>query len=154
MSNKKRNDVKVIFHLELDSNDWNINLYDRQTTKELLIDDIEARLLQIGKRFENIWGYLKFEKPTKENTQELENNNIELCIIGDKVTIMGNLNYNKLGNASPKQMYEDCAKHIKIAGKGGGYWLAFGCEIPRDMLPENIRAMVRAAKSTGKYPIK
>ncbi|MCK4281648.1 MAG: hypothetical protein KAX10_06000, partial [Candidatus Lokiarchaeota archaeon] len=75
-------------------------------------------------------------------------------LIGDKVTIMGNLNYNKLINASPKQMYEDCAKHLKIAGKGGGYWLAFGCEIPRDMPPENIRAMVRAAKSVGKYPIK
>ncbi len=75
-------------------------------------------------------------------------------LIGDKVTIMGNLNYNKLINASPKQMYEDCVKHLKIAGKGGGYWLAFGCEIPRDMPPENIRAMVRAAKSVGKYPIK
>jgi len=75
-------------------------------------------------------------------------------LIGDKVTIMGNLNYNKLLNATPKQMYEDCVKHIKIAGKGGGYWLAFGCEIPRDMPPENIRAMVRAAKSVGKYPIK
>jgi uroporphyrinogen decarboxylase len=74
-------------------------------------------------------------------------------LIGDKVTIMGNLNYNKLINANPKQMFDDCAKHIEIAGEGGGYWLAFGCEIPRDMPPENIRAMMRAAKTVGKYPI-
>ncbi len=75
-------------------------------------------------------------------------------LIGDKVTIMGNLNYNTLINASSKQMYEDCAEHIKIAGQGGGYWLAFGCEIPRNMPPENIRTMIRAAKTVGKYPIK
>ena len=74
-------------------------------------------------------------------------------LIGDEVTIMGNLNYNKLVNATPQQTYDDCAEHIKIAGEGGGYWLAFGCEIPRDMPPENIRAMMRAAKTVGKYPI-
>lgn len=74
-------------------------------------------------------------------------------LIGDKVTIMGNLNYNKLVKSSPEEVYNDCSNRIKIAGKDGGYWLAFGCEIPRDMPPENIRAMLRAAKTIGKYPI-
>jgi uroporphyrinogen decarboxylase len=73
--------------------------------------------------------------------------------IGKDVTIMGNLNYNKLINAAPSQMYEDCAEHIKVAAEGGGYWLAFGCEIPRDLPPENIRALLRATKKVGKYPI-
>ena len=62
-------------------------------------------------------------------------------------------NYSKLMTATPKAVYEDCAEHIKIAGKGGGYWLAFGCEIPRDMPPETMRAILRATKTVGKYPI-
>jgi len=74
-------------------------------------------------------------------------------LIGDKVTIMGNLNYNKHINSSPKQVFDDCAKHIKIAGEDGGYWLAFGCEIPRDLPPDNIRAVLRATRTVGKYPI-
>ncbi len=75
-------------------------------------------------------------------------------LIGDKVTIMGNLNYNKLMNSSTKQVYDDCSEHIKIAGEGGGYWLAFGCEIPRDFPQEHMRTTMRAVKTTGKYPIK
>ncbi|MEX2703937.1 MAG: uroporphyrinogen decarboxylase family protein [Candidatus Freyrarchaeum guaymaensis] len=74
-------------------------------------------------------------------------------LIGDTVTIMGNLNYNKLVNATPDEMYAACADAIRTAGSGGGYWLAFGCEIPREMPYKNIQAMVRAAKSVGKYPI-
>ena len=72
-------------------------------------------------------------------------------LIGAEVTIMGNLNYNKLLTASPQQVYEDCAAHIKIASKGGGYWLAFGCEIPRDLPIQNLRAILRATKTIGKY---
>ena len=74
-------------------------------------------------------------------------------LIGAEVTIMGNLNYNKLLSTNPQQVYEDCSKHIKIAAQGGGYWLAFGCEIPRDLPLDNIRAILRATKTVGKYPI-
>jgi uroporphyrinogen decarboxylase len=75
-------------------------------------------------------------------------------LLHDKVTIMGNLNYNKLTNASPIQCYSDCTKHIEIAAEGGGYWLAFGCEIPRELSYENMRAIMRSTKTSGKYPIK
>ncbi|MFW9901654.1 MAG: uroporphyrinogen decarboxylase family protein [Candidatus Thorarchaeota archaeon] len=74
-------------------------------------------------------------------------------LIGKEVTIMGNLNYNKILSITPQQVYEDCTKHIKIAAQEGGYWLAFGCEIPRDLPLENLRAILRATKTAGKYPI-
>ncbi|MFX0003829.1 MAG: uroporphyrinogen decarboxylase family protein [Candidatus Hermodarchaeota archaeon] len=74
-------------------------------------------------------------------------------LIGNEVTIMGNLNYNKFLSVKPQQAYEECVKHIKIAATGGGYWLAFGCEIPRDLPVDNLRAILRAAKIVGKYPI-
>ncbi|MFX0058655.1 MAG: uroporphyrinogen decarboxylase family protein [Candidatus Hodarchaeota archaeon] len=72
-------------------------------------------------------------------------------LLRDKVTIMGNLDYNRLTNASPSQVFEDCKTHIEIAAKGGGYWLAFGCEIPRELPYENMRAIIRAAKYFSKY---
>ena len=74
-------------------------------------------------------------------------------LIGKEVTIMGNLNYNKILSITPQQVYEDCTKHIRIAAQEGGYWLAFGCEIPRDLPLENLRAILRATKTAGKYPI-
>jgi MtaA/CmuA family methyltransferase len=75
-------------------------------------------------------------------------------VLANKVTIMGNLNYNKLTNLNTQGVYEDCREHIKIAAKGGGFWLAFGCEIPRELPIENMRTIMRAAKTVGKYPIK
>jgi len=69
-------------------------------------------------------------------------------LIGDKVTIMGNLDYNKLTYSNPNQVYEDCFKHISIASQGGGYWLAFGCEIPKELPLNNMRAIMRATKAT------
>lgn len=74
-------------------------------------------------------------------------------ILGNKVTIMGNLNYNKLTNLDPQGVYHNCEEHINIAAKGGGFWLAFGCEIPRELPIENMRTIMRAAKTVGKYPI-
>jgi len=74
-------------------------------------------------------------------------------ILSNEVTIMGNLNYNKLTNVNAIGVYEDCESHIKIAAKGGGYWLAFGCEIPRELPIENMRTIMRAAKTVGRYPI-
>ncbi|TFG16283.1 MAG: hypothetical protein EU533_09195, partial [Promethearchaeota archaeon] len=69
-------------------------------------------------------------------------------LIGDKVTIMGNLDYNKLTYSNPNQVYEDCIKHLSIASRGGGYWLAFGCEIPKELPLNNMRAIMRATKAT------
>lgn len=66
---------------------------------------------------------------------------------------MGNLNYNKLKQATQKQVYEDCTKHINVAAEGGGYWLAFGCEIPRDLPVNNMRSIMRVIKTSAKYPI-
>jgi len=74
-------------------------------------------------------------------------------LLANKVTIMGNLNYNKLTNIGTQGVYEDCEEHIKIAAKGGGFWLAFGCEIPRELPIENMRTIMKAVKTVGKYPI-
>ena len=74
--------------------------------------------------------------------------------IGDTVTIMGNLDCNRLLHlGSEKDVVKACRKAIEQAAAGGGYWLSGGCEIPRDMPYENMRAMLSAIKEYGRYPL-
>ncbi len=75
--------------------------------------------------------------------------------IGDSITIMGNLDCNRLLHlGSVKDVEKACRKAIEQAAAGGGYWLSGGCEIPRDMPYENMRAMLSAIKEYGRYPLK
>jgi len=74
-------------------------------------------------------------------------------LLRGEVTIMGNLNYNKHTVADTKQVSDDCIKKLRIAAEGGGYWLAFGCEIPRELPINNMKAIMRTLKTSGKYPI-
>ena len=74
--------------------------------------------------------------------------------IGHNVTIMGNLDCNRLLHlGSAKEVEKACKKAIQRAAPGGGFWLSGGCEIPRDMPYENMRAMLRAVQRYGRYPI-
>jgi MtaA/CmuA family methyltransferase len=74
-------------------------------------------------------------------------------LLKDQVTIMGNLNYNRLTKANPKDVFDTCSNHLRTGAPGGGFWLAFGCEIPRELPIDNMRAIMRAAKTSGKYPV-
>jgi MtaA/CmuA family methyltransferase len=74
-------------------------------------------------------------------------------LLRGEVTIMGNLNYNKHTVADTKQVSDDCIKKLRIAAEGGGYWMAFGCEIPRELPVNNMKAIMRTLKTSGKYPI-
>lgn len=74
--------------------------------------------------------------------------------IGHNVTIMGNLDCNRLLHmGSEEDVMKACKTAIEQAGPGGGFFLSGGCEIPRDMPYENMRAMLRAVKEYGRYPI-
>jgi uroporphyrinogen decarboxylase len=74
--------------------------------------------------------------------------------IGDRMTLMGNIDTNRvLQLGSPKDVERACAKAIEAAAPGGGFILSGGCEIPRDMPEENMRAMRRAVEEHGSYPL-
>jgi hypothetical protein len=70
--------------------------------------------------------------------------------IGGKCCIIGNLPSSLLMTGTPKQVKEQCRKLIEVCGRGGGYILAAGANIDAGD-PENIRAMMAAAKEYGVY---
>ena len=87
------------------------------------------------------------------------NYNVDLAwaksLIGDKIAIMGNLDGNRvLAAGSEEDIEKACIRAVKEAGKGGGYMLSAGCEIPRDTPNQNMAMMMKVVKTFGKYPIR
>jgi uroporphyrinogen-III decarboxylase len=70
--------------------------------------------------------------------------------IGDRCCIMGNIPTSLMMTGTPQQVKEHCRKLIEICGKGGGYVLAGGASVDEGD-PENMRAVMAAAKEYGKY---
>jgi uroporphyrinogen-III decarboxylase len=70
--------------------------------------------------------------------------------LGDKFCIIGNVPTSLLITGTPEDVKEHCHKLIKACAKGGGYILAGGANI-NEGNPENLRAMMAAAKEYGIY---
>lgn len=74
-------------------------------------------------------------------------------LIGDRVCLMGNLN--PAGNllmGTPESVELEAGECIKKAGMNGGFILGTGCEAAIFTPAENMKAMVRTAR-TAKYPL-
>lgn len=74
--------------------------------------------------------------------------------IGDKMCLLGNVPpLEVLAKGTPFDVKLACKKCILRAAPHGGYVLSAGGELVRGTPPENIEAMVKAAKEYGRYPI-
>jgi hypothetical protein len=71
-------------------------------------------------------------------------------ILGDTTCICGNVPTSLLCTGTPKEVKEYCRKLIEVAGKGGGFILSSGAFIEQAN-PDNMRAMMEAAKEYGIY---
>lgn len=68
-------------------------------------------------------------------------------ILGEKICLMGNLDPHKtLILKGPNEVEKESIEMILKAGKKGGFILSSGCSVPALTRPENICAMVKAAK--------
>jgi len=67
--------------------------------------------------------------------------------LGSKMCIIGNVGTTNLLLNSPEEIAEESRMCIEKAGKEGSFILCPGCGISKDCPPENITAMVTAAKS-------
>lgn len=71
-------------------------------------------------------------------------------ILGDKFCLMGNVSTNLVAFGSPEEVEEATKEIIRKAGLGGNLIVSSGCLLSDICPAENIRAMIKAAKS---YPI-
>ncbi len=72
--------------------------------------------------------------------------------VGDKVTLVGNLNNIAMLNWTPAEMEAQVKAALDAAAVGGGYILAAqGPEIPWDVSDEVIETMINVGKTYGRY---
>ena len=71
-------------------------------------------------------------------------------VLGNTACIAGNIPASVLLTGTPQEVKEYCRKLIDVAGKGGGFILTGGSDISKGD-PENLRAMMEAAKEYGTY---
>jgi uroporphyrinogen-III decarboxylase len=70
--------------------------------------------------------------------------------MGDAACIMGNVPSTLLSLGTPKEVKDYSKKLIDVAGKGGGFILSNGAFFDQAK-PENLKAVVEAAKEHGAY---
>jgi hypothetical protein len=70
--------------------------------------------------------------------------------IGQVACIMGNVPLSMLETGTPEQVTSYCRQLIEVAGKDGGFILANGAVIDKAK-PENVTAMIQAARDFGTY---
>jgi uroporphyrinogen-III decarboxylase len=71
-------------------------------------------------------------------------------ILGNICCLMGNVPTSLIMTGTPAEIKEHCRRLIEICGKGGGYVLAGGANVDAGN-PDNLRAMMEAAKEYGVY---
>jgi uroporphyrinogen decarboxylase len=64
-------------------------------------------------------------------------------------SISGNVSTANLSMLSPQEIFQESCRCIEKAAVGGRYTLGSSCEVPMETPPENIDAMVRAAREYG-----
>ncbi len=71
-------------------------------------------------------------------------------ILGDKTCIMGNVPISLMVTGTPDEVKDYCKKLVETVGRNGGYIMAPGASSD-DVKPENLQAMLEAAKEYGVY---
>jgi uroporphyrinogen-III decarboxylase len=71
-------------------------------------------------------------------------------VLGHSACIAGNLPISILSTGTAQEVKEGCRKLIETCGRGGGYILAGAASLDRGK-PENLRAMMEAAREYGVY---
>jgi hypothetical protein len=71
-------------------------------------------------------------------------------VLGDRACLVGNVPTSLMMTGTPKEVKEYCRKLIEVCAPGGGYILSGGANIDKGP-PENLRAMMEAAREYGSY---
>ena len=99
------------------------------------------RRLEVIKDLPRGWAIWWFDRTDMARAKE---------VLGDQACIAGNVPISLLCTGTPQQVKEHCRRLIEVCGPGGGYILTVGVAMDKGN-PDNLRAMMAAAKEYGVY---
>ncbi|MDP6560371.1 MAG: uroporphyrinogen decarboxylase family protein [Candidatus Binatia bacterium] len=67
-------------------------------------------------------------------------------VLGEHMCIQGDVPASLLALGTPGEVKEYIQRLIEEVGRGGGYILSSGCEVPVNARPENVRAMLESVR--------
>lgn len=67
-------------------------------------------------------------------------------VLGDWLCLKGDVPASLLAQGEPDQVMDYCQKLVREVGREGGFILSSGCEVPLDARPDNVAALIRAAR--------
>jgi uroporphyrinogen-III decarboxylase len=68
-------------------------------------------------------------------------------VLGDHMCLMGNVSPQLLTLGTVDEVVAEARRLIDVVGKGGGFILSSGCEVPYNAKPENVAALVETGKT-------
>jgi hypothetical protein len=72
---------------------------------------------------------------------------------GDRICLLGNVDLNLLGMATPEEVDSEVRGLIRDVGPGGGYIVTSGNSLAGYLKPENVWALSEAVQKYGRYPL-
>ncbi len=72
---------------------------------------------------------------------------------GDRLCLLGNVDLNLLGRGTPEEVEREVQELIRTVGPSGGYIVTSGNSLTSYLKPKNVRALARAVKEYGQYPL-
>ena len=101
---------------------------------DMIVDDVQPAVIAFHEQVDFRWAKERF---------------------GDKVLIAAGPAVSKAGNnlvsGTPEEVIKEVKEYLDIGMPGGRYWLTAGCEVHHDVKPENLKAMIKAARLYGTY---
>ena len=72
---------------------------------------------------------------------------------GNRLCVLGNVDLNLLGMATPEEVDAEVHGLIRDVGPGGGYIVTSGNSLAGYLVPENVLALSQAVQKYGNYPM-
>ncbi len=128
--------------------------YLKEVTDSIIQYTGNAPMLHICGKTEKLWNSMAESGAVALSLDDVIDLEEAKRTVGDKVKLIGNVRPTAVMYlGTPEDVHNNARECLRKAyDNPKGYVLALGCELPNDTPPENMHALLHAARKYGQYP--